>query len=365
MQSLLTTPLLLILAAAPPRPTVDWLTGSQFQRQLESTTAFTWSENPLNRAVSNLARSKRVAIFLDRRIDPGQRVTLAMAEKPLEQVLHELAGSLHMGVSVLEPVIYIGPPEMARRLATLAANRRDEVGRLPSAARSRWRRSDPWSWDRLATPRQLLGRLSQETGCRIANADAVPHDLWPATDLPAMPAADRLCLLLAGFSLTFELSPNGTEARLRAPPEKVTWQRTYRPPANVQQALRVLVERFPQSTVKRLGRRLRVTGSYEDHHQIRRWLSGETPLPVDAGDADNKRHTLEIESVPAGAVVKAIAKQLQLSLEITPELTTKLQQRVTFRVRDVKLAELLHATLDPVQVHFRLDGGKLTLTSGE
>jgi len=364
--------ILTIVATSPPpkaHDSFDWHTGGRFRQQLESTIGLTWSENPLRPAVTNLARSQRVAIFLDRRVDPSVRINLAVADGSLDQALRKLAGSLNLEVSYLDPVVYIGPSYVAIRLATVAANRREDVGRLKPAAQSPWLRVTSWSWQRLATPRDLINELARETGCRIVNVEEVPHDLWPAADLPPMQAADRLSLLLAGFSLTYELSQDGTAVRFISLPEEVSLQRFYRPQGDIPKAVQRLAETFPLTKVERFGLRLRVSGTHEDHEQIRRWLRAQTPraqTPRRTNDpVDKKRFTLEIISVPAETVMKTVAKQLNLSLKVAPEVAAALEKRVSFRVEEVKLEELLHEALDPIHLRFRLEDGTLEIMSSE
>ena len=51
---------------------------------------------------------------------------------------------------------------------------------------------------------------------RLARCEAerIPHDLWPAGNLPELSLAEQLTVLLIGFDLTFELRPEDRRLRL-------------------------------------------------------------------------------------------------------------------------------------------------------
>ncbi len=133
---------------------VKWHTGTAFQRALRHTVGLTWSETPLRPALMQLARVQRVAIFLDRRVDPDQLVEFRTGEAPLEEVLQRLATSLDVGSTQLGSVVYIGPPETAAVLAATAERRRTEVKGLSSATRTRYLAMAAMQWEMLAEPRR-------------------------------------------------------------------------------------------------------------------------------------------------------------------------------------------------------------------
>ena len=356
--------LLIVLTLASPQvlaneDSIEWQLGPQFHQQLQSAVTFSWMDNPLRSGLTNLSRAHRVAIFLDRRIDPGRLIDLDILDRPMEHALHTLARSLDLGIGYLGPVVYVGPPEVTAVLATQAELKRQQVSRLPMKQRSRWQRVEAWQWERLTTPRQLLERLTQQTRCRIENADLVPHDLWPEVELPRMSATDRMSLVLAGFGLTFELTPEGSTVRLLAMPGSVWLERGYA----FRSHLAEMLERLTVDT-KRVGRRLIVRGTYEDHLAIQRWLRGETGRPSHPA-AGVKTHSLTVDRAQAGAIIQTLVRQLGLSVKVAEPVTERLNRTVSFDVKEVPLKELLHQTLDPIGVRFRIVGRTLELEVGD
>jgi hypothetical protein len=325
-----------------------WRTGADFQRQIKVVVGLELSETELRTSLRNLAANQRVAIFLDRRIDPNQKIEFSAAGVTLEELLSQLAETVHAGTANVGPVIYIGPPQTAGALSSVAAQRRKELGKLSAEAR----RPGPWSWDELAEPRQLLSNLARERGLNVENAEAVPHDLWPAADLPPLEVADQLTLLLAGFDLTFEIAAAGG-LRLGPLPLDVEYEQAYTPEGDVAQAAAALKREFPDVTLRREGSRLIIRGKFADHERITEHMAGKSRSKSSAA-AGTIHYTMNPDRVPAGTVVGTVARRLGKKFSFAPELREKLAQPVSFQVKDVSLDELMKKTLDPLGLTYRV-----------
>jgi hypothetical protein len=339
--------------------TIAWQSGVEFRRQLELPVAIAWSSNPLRSALGNLSRSHRMAIFVDRRVDPDQLVNFSAPDIPLDDALRKLARQLNVGVCYVGPVIYIGPEPVAAKLATLAAVKKEEARKLPAAALARMARSQTWQWDELATPRELLDHLATSGGVTIVGIEHVPHDLWPAGDLPALSWVDRLSLVLAGFDMTFRFSTDGTQLRLDPMPETVVLERSHAVRPEARQLIGKLAELFPNATIRPAGTQIQVSGSLEDHETIDRLLQGQ-PIKRPSTGTVTTRYTLTVEDQPLGGIVKALAERLELEAKFDPRVSNeKLNQLVSFRVKDATMDELLKAVLDPAGLSFKLNGKSL------
>ena len=90
-------------------------------RALEQPLGITWHARGLRDGLARLSQETGVAIFLDRRIDPDQELTLQKAPTPLETLLGEIAAAAKAQTSRIGAVIYVGPPETVEQLATVAA----------------------------------------------------------------------------------------------------------------------------------------------------------------------------------------------------------------------------------------------------
>ena len=91
-----------------------------------------------------------MAVVLDRRVDPDQKIELAFSDVPLAEAFQRIASRLDVGTAMVGPVAYFGPKSTARRVATVAALANEAVLRLPSPARARWLQARAWKWEDLA-----------------------------------------------------------------------------------------------------------------------------------------------------------------------------------------------------------------------
>ncbi len=357
-----------VAADEPATEPPQWLTGAPLERQLETPIAMLrWSSNPLRAALNSLARSQQIALFLDRRVDPDQTVELVVQDEPVWEVIQRLASGGHFGSCRVGPVVYLGPAETAAVLGTVVELRRESVRQWPTATSRRLRTRHCVGWPELAEPRDLIAQAAREAGVALDGLELVPHDLWPAVDLPPLDFVEEMSLLLAGFGLTFEMAEREPRIRLVPLPASATIERSYRLPG--QQAERVaelLRERFPEAAFERRADGLAVRGPIEVHRIVERWMRGESApatirQPVGAGEV---QYTLEIKNKPVGAIATALAERLGLQIQYDPRVLDKLDKPVSFRVERVSREDLLRALLRPAGLSFQITDNTLMVTPG-
>ena len=360
-------------AQTPASPAaVEWRTGSARELQLRSEIGVTWDETPLRRAVTNLSHNRRIAILLDRRIDPDRKIRFAVDGVSLETAMRTLAAEQRMGMCHVGPVVYFGPPETAEKLATIAAMRRQEVGELPRDARLRLGKTYPWEWNELATPRELVEHLAGQYAVEIVGSEKVPHDLWPSASLPALGFADRLTLILAGFDVTFEFNKSGDAVRLVPMPIRPVIETRYSTGTRTSALAARLEELFPRSDIQVEGDTLLVRATFEQQDQIGRVIKGlpvrrpVTPPPREGKRPPaNQRYDLTIQDREVGPLMQTLARQLGLEISIDPAVAAEdLKKLVGFHVKKATLDELLDAALDPAGLSYRIEGNRLTIVPG-
>lgn len=326
-------------------------TGAAFRQQLASPAGISWTAAPLRRALQNLAEAKQIAIVIDRRIDPDQTIDFNSGEGSLEEALRSIAVRLNSGVSIFDSTVYIGPPATTARLATLAAiaHERKKLAMLPAIQTTE-----------LMTPRELLEQWSQATGVKLAQLDKVPHDLWPVLSLPTQTPASRITLLLAGFDLAIEMSADGAAGQIVAMPEQVVMERNHAGGANPTQRAAQIQKQFPSAKIEVRGSHLHVVGSFEDQDLIGRLLRGEQIRRTEVRGGE-LRYTLAVENQPVGAVAQALATRLKMSIGFDPAVKEKLEQRVSFKVDNATLEELLGQMLDPVGLRYQIKENEIRI----
>ncbi|HEX4142118.1 MAG TPA: STN domain-containing protein [Pirellulales bacterium] len=356
---------LVAAAAEPAKKPPAWLVGKQFEQQLQRSVDLTWANAPLTAALNRLAANHRLAIVLDRRIDPDQTLSLAVAGQTLEEALGRIAETEHVGLSLWEPIVYLGPPDEAAALRTLAWLRRDEAGALPPVRRQAFLALRAWQWDDLATPRDLLAALAAEARVKIDDLDRVPHDLWPARRLPPLAWTDRLTLLAIEFGLTFEIAADGRSVRLVPIPDKVMARRSYSAGRDPRQMAGVLAQRYPEAVVRVEGDQIVVDGRIEDLEAVARGVVATARPTRKTAAAGKQVYTLSVEQ-PVDDLLRQLSKLLDVEFQLDRPAIERagisLDRLVTVKVEGATLDELLAAVLEPAGLKGTRQGRTVTVS---
>jgi hypothetical protein len=340
---------------------IAWLTGDKLRAQLEQKVDATWEGNPFRRAITNLSRSQCVAILLDRRVDPDEKIDISFNDVTLEAAIKLIAGKKQIGFAKVGPVIYLGPTATAEKLRTLSALRREEALRLPAVARTRILQQQPMRWDDLAAPRELLKKLSADAHIPIGGTERIPHDLWAAADLPAASFVDRLTLIAGQFDLTFSFADDGSSVRLDEMPDKVVIQHSYplrSAAGRGKEIAQRLAESLPGALIDVAGDKLVVRGRAEDQDFVEAFLSGR-PAKQTSVTPGQKVYQLSVVK-PVGALLKALGPKLDLDIRVDEEAIKaaglSLTTEVKVDVKNVTADELLAAVLSPAKLTFDRQG---------
>jgi hypothetical protein len=297
-----------------------WATGAEFQQRLDQPVDILWSGNPLRDAIKNLSETQRVAILIDRRVDPGRKLTATIKNTPFEIAIQSIAEQNELGVSRLGDVIYLGPRLPAERLRPIEAAFKQRVRQLPMPIQRKLSRAKAMVWMDLATPRELLEGLTRQNDFTIANLNRIPHDLWAAADLPPLSLVDRLVLIASQFDLTFKINAEGTILELVPVPEVLP--EATKPFADAS---------LPRPSPKSISR----------------------SKPSEAASASNleriRIQRLTIQDEQLGSVLRQLAERLGLELKIDEAALQaggiSLDQRVTMTVENVSIDELFRQLL--------------------
>jgi hypothetical protein len=364
------------ISAADP---VTWRTGRDLQKFLDQNiggAGLAWSGQEVRDALSTLSRSSgiRVAMLLDRRIDPGTPLSLAMGNVTLDDALGRIAKAAKADVCQVGSVMYFGPASLTQRLRTIAELRKQEIRALPPADAKPFVVLKPLKWDELAEPRALLKAMAAEANATIENLDVVPHDLWAAADLPAMPLADRLSIVAAAYDLTFAIQPGAATLRLEPIPERVTIKRTYSVGKNAGEVAEKLSSTFTNCKISVAGTRIEVEGRVEDQLQILAALAGKpVKKPSAAGDSPVGEVSLDRTRVDAfvatnqqlGALIKAVAQKLNMEAEFDGpaliEAKISVDQIVSIELKSGTIRDLLNKITKPYGLEYEIDGKKLLI----
>jgi CBS domain-containing protein len=346
-----------IIAAPSPvlaQDSTKWLTGTALQRQREQPATVNWTGVGIRQCLASLAKAERVAVLLDRRIDPDRPVDLVANRVKLEDVLAQVAEKIDGAATWLGPLAYIGPRDAALRLRTLAALGAADIRALPKAKRAPFDREPAWHWDDLAEPRELVAELASEAGVEVENIDLMPHDLWPAADLPPLSWTDRLTLVANEFDLAFRFSG---DAKIRLTPivAPVVIEQTYPAGGQASELAARWRRRVPDAQIEIKGGKVVVRARLEDHELLR----PTRPAPPAGTKPGTSVYSLTVPDQPLAAVLDKLRESgIDILVDEAALKTANLSvdRRVSFSVERATLEELLAAALKPAGLTFRREG---------
>ena len=183
-----------------------------FSRQLFSGVEF-------RDVLDKLSAAADVAIWLDRRVDPSQRIDLQSDEQSFAETISELNLQTATQSVWLGGLLYVAPTDKAVEIQyafwLAATNANQELLH---------RRLQTRHWSTPIEPSQLIANIASEAGIKLSNLSAIQHDVWRAGDLPSNNAAAVLTALLAGFEQRVDFE-NGqfSIVPMLQPPEKLAW----------------------------------------------------------------------------------------------------------------------------------------------
>jgi hypothetical protein len=341
------------LHSADPVERVVWQTDRELTQQLALPVSLQWERVTLRQAIGTLSRTQRVAVLIDRRVDPDQLIKFEANQVSLEKLFDQLAESLGIGASRLGNVVYLGPRDVAGKLRTLSALNQAQLNQQPAIQRVILAKNAAWRWDLLARPRELLEGLAKEAGIEFDDVEpAVPHDLWASADLPPLAWYDRALLVAVQFDRTLEFRDGGKRVALIAVPDRVQIEKSYSPGKDAQATLAKYRELAPDTEMELVAGKIIVRGRVEDHARLA--SSPNTPPPVKGAV---QVYSLTLAEVPLDKLLEALSQRLMLKFDYDREKIEKagikLDQRVSIKVEQQPLEVLLRAALEPAGLAFR------------
>lgn len=366
-------PLLAAIAAlaalSEVHATPPLLASPALTRQLQQRVTLTWDDQEIGAALQRLAEVQRLPLWIDRRIDRHVRASLVGNNLTLAELMDRVtaSGASDWGWATLRTVVYVGPRESALELATLSELARQAIETAPSGMRRAWLTPRAWEFPRLSEPGTLFAAVADDAGSKLREGPSLPHDLWPASAIPAISPIDRAVLILSGFDLQLSASRDGRQVGAVRIERPVQITATHPASAQLQASVDALAAADSTLRTRRQGGRLSVSGRWEDHELLRRAINpGATPnREANVGvppRVNEQRFTLRIANKPVGAVLHQLGAQLQLDVVWDAALAAAAREMlVSCEVREADLDGLLEAVLTPAGLVFERAGTTVTI----
>ena len=339
---------------------VEWATGTALAERLTAPVGVTLGASPLREGLYRFGRMQGVGVLLDRRIDPGREVHVALHQTPLGEALRKVAEAGSIGVTQVGPLFYFGPVTATSKLRTLAAIKREEVKGLPHDVALRLTRARAWGWTDLAAPRDLVRSLAEEGQLQVEGLDRIPRDLWAAADLPPLSLLDRLTVIALQFDLTFAISSDGVVIRFIPLPDEIAVVRRYPGGAQAAEVAEKMARLAPASRVRVVGDEVYVKGTVEEHDRLSASRKPSRGGPAADAPKETRIERLTVENVPVGAVLKQMASQLDLELKYDHAALGRagasLNTLISVQVERISLDDLLKEVTDAAGLSYHREG---------
>jgi hypothetical protein len=367
---------LILLAAAgqtesdtgSAQPVTVFQTGPRFQTEIDRLMSASWANVELRDLLKKIGDDRRVAILLDRRVDPTVQLPLNLTNSSLREGVRDMARLIGADISIAEPVVYVGPPAAAQRLRTLIELRSNELSSressIPEKRRVELAARHTVTWQDLDSSVEIVQRIADRYRLTIGHLDLLPHDLWVANTLPSVTAAEALSLVLIQFDLTFAWTGAGQGIELVSAPERPVIEKRHRVKGRTAaEALKLVQQYGPDLDAKVDGSDLVVRGLLEDHETVAAMTGGgsATKKPdVATGVKPIKQRlfTLKIDRVPVRVLMKKL-EESEIVFEYDAELLATagidLDQPIKLEVEKAPAADFFKAVFDPLRLTVEID----------
>ncbi len=342
----------------PIAKSTNWRKGNELDQHLLQPISVSFSEVPFKERLISFSQQQRIAIFVDRRLDPGAPISLVLRDVTMEQLFWKIAADHGCGVCRLGNLYYFGPSETAASLPLVWQQLKAETSQRKRDSIVSWSAPLPVSWPELSTPDEILKQLAKKTGFRIAG-DELPHDLWSRTELPALALDEQVGLLVVGFGKWFERTADGSEMKLVDFTVPHSGKLNFENLKNARNLLPELRNQFPDCQLTVAGKSLQATGTPSQLAEIQAAIvSAQIRLP--GTDVSQQRYTLTTRS-SRGEILATIAQQTGRKLEFDVSLNAKLEESIELKVENVSLDDLIKKTLDGTGFSFEVDAARLII----
>lgn len=318
---------------------------------------FLWHEEPLRDGLQGLSTTHSISIWLDRRIDPNQRIDFRVVatdrDRSLGTSLNKIAVQVGAQSALIENVVYIGPASEAARVQLAAVRLHDALSRMSGKGDAEMR---SFEWRELATPQSLVDQLSAEWSVPV-NGD-LPHDLMHSGRLLAPSTlATQVSLLAAGFEQQGTLV-DGSRIELEPLGDRVQWSCNYQsrslnPSSITRPALAKLKRRYPGSAVSSSNDLITVHGNTAFHLAL---LRPSPRPPKRLAEILRQPWGFDVKNKPVELVLESMSASIGFELTWGARCELKDRQRIiSFQVDRATLDELLQVVSEASQLKISRD----------
>jgi len=333
-------------AAASDEPDGQQVTGRQLRAALDERTSITVTGSNLSSILSQISQDARIAVLLDRRIDPGTPLHTETGFAPRLQVLKKiLPAEPEMDVQVSDRVVLIGPAASVRQFPVLLDWNdravREAGSQLTASELRRLAAPQPVQIPKLSEPRLLVTSSLDGNGLTLSNPEMIPHDVWGAVDLPDLPLPELLTVILIQFDLALQAGSRPGELTVTGVESLPAFDRRYVVGRKLRQRAQEEIDRLASGLdVRWSGGTATVSASVDQHAMLELLLAQLRNGTTGGGDPDfipitQRTFTLKVERASVELLVRSFRQQgipIQIEGESDPSVQALMQRPVELDV---------------------------------
>ena len=346
----------LVCASAIPDCTAQesWLTGSNRLKQRSSPVSLTWVGGPLGAQLSKFSRQKKIAIYLDPRVDSSLKQSLAVRNQTVEQVVWKVATANDLGVAAVGDVLYVGPKNTTDRLPIVIEDLSKQLRKSKTVDRKKWIARKETRWEVASSTKEIVQQFENE-GLAFVDPDGlVTFDVLPGLDLPKLNGCERVSLFLAGLGAALKIDESSDAPTVVSFPDFETAKFGVLVEPGVE-----IPKQFAGLWKKSRGKRVLLDG---DVGEISKFIQWQVQSQKSAG-ADGGTAVFSLEVTQSrGAILKTIALKTGRAFEFDPASAEALNQGVNVNVSDASFEELVGACLIGSQLKVEITDDALKVT---
>jgi len=341
---------------------ISWLSKKELSDNNSLPVSVMWRDAALKDRLMRFSQNQRVAIFLDRRIDPSTIINLTSNQVTTEQFLLNIARKAEIGICQIEDIYYLGPQKTANSLASTSKALLKAANKFGRRTHSRWNMNKPLLTEAVVNPKQLLLEIAKANDIQIDGINGLPHDLWSGLDLPASSLACRLSLLLAGFDKSFQFKATGKTIEIVdfKPPQQVT--RTFGNISDAPSLSKSLRKEFKSLNFSASRDQITITGEPDSVGLAGMRAIGYQKPEIVTGSTTSFSLTTR---APRGAIFATAAQRVQLKFTYDKNnqpLSKALKEPVAIQAVNEPLIQLLEMTIKNSPLTFEVTNTEIIVS---
>jgi hypothetical protein len=354
-----------------PAEPAQFATGAEFTRRLNRPLLASSDYAPLREAVMRLSEDRRIAVAIDRRIDPSRLIRTDLQSPFFDVGISQLVHPAGADAVIAGDTVFVTTPDLASTFRTRVALSQRELESLPDRNVSRLlelTRKSATRWEALASPRSILSQLADRYEVNVEHIDAIPHDLWDSGTIAHADFVTAALWITAQYGFDLKWINHSQIVLVPTHPAPEIEQEHIFRGRTLEQVQELILQQFPDLQLSWGRDRVRFSGRVEQHEAVAEMLGLRAPRkpssPVVATSLANRRFTLRMNNRPLMELIDLLEKQ-GIQFDRHPELLEKaginLNQAITLELQDATIDTLLTQALSPVGLTYEIDGTRISL----